>query len=354
MKFTTQKTLLLFLITCTFLSCGTKDISTAEKQFPAHAELDFQKTLTKIAFGSCSHEYDPQPIWKDIVNQKPDLWIWLGDNIYGDSEDMDVLRGKYNLQLSNTDYQALYKSIPLIGIWDDHDYGLNDGGKEYPMRDESKKLMFEFLGVAADHPDRKHNGAYQSYTFGENGKKVKVILLDSRYFRDKPVRSGNAYAPNLTGTILGEAQWKWLAKELDDPQIDLFLIGNGIQVIPIEHRFEKWNNFPNERKRLLDLIVEKQPKGVVLLSGDRHIAEVSQIELPGLPYPLTEITSSGLTHTYEEASAEKEPNQFRKSPLINKKHFGVLNFDWSSDKVSVSGEIRGLNNRVLHSFVIGF
>ena len=135
-----KKLVILGLFGClTLAGCRTPKSGTAS--------VTQNKPLTTIAFGSCSDQKRPQPLWDDIVAQKPDLWIWLGDNIYGDSENMDTLRAKYARQKSNPVYQQLRQSTPIIGVWDDHDYGVNDGGKEYPKRKESQQLMLDFLDV---------------------------------------------------------------------------------------------------------------------------------------------------------------------------------------------------------------
>ncbi|NJO02630.1 MAG: alkaline phosphatase family protein, partial [Bacteroidia bacterium] len=122
-----------------------------------------ERTLNRISFGSCNRHNAPQPLWGPIVENNPDLWIWLGDNIYGDTEDMDTLKAKYDAQKSRPEYQALLKTTPVVGIWDDHDYGVNDGGREYSRRVESQQLMLNFLDVPGDAPQRSQMGAYAAY-----------------------------------------------------------------------------------------------------------------------------------------------------------------------------------------------
>ena len=60
------------------------------------AELAADQVIQRIAFGSCAHQDKPQPIWKSIAAAKPDVFLFLGDNIYGDSEDIAVIRRKYD------------------------------------------------------------------------------------------------------------------------------------------------------------------------------------------------------------------------------------------------------------------
>ncbi|MBB6609899.1 alkaline phosphatase family protein [Pontibacter sp. Tf4] len=299
-----------------------------------------------IAFGSCNRQDLPQVIWPAINQHNPDVWVWLGDNIYGDSEDMAVLKQKYDMVLNEPGYQQLKAKASIIGTWDDHDYGLNDGGKEFKMREQSQQLFWDFIGEPAESPRRKQQGVYSAHTYGPAGKQVKVILLDSRYHRDELKRINRVYQVNPTGDVLGEAQWQWLENELRNSKAQVHVIGNGIQVLPEEHAFEKWANFPAARQRLLDLIVKTNAPGVILISGDRHIAEISKAIVPGLPYPVYEVTSSGMTHVYSGNNVE--PNKYRVGELVNKLNFGMLRFNWG-DKVNVEMQVLGKNNEILLS-----
>ncbi len=329
------------------VACKTKPplteppIITPEWVFPQ--QPDPAKTLQTIAFGSCNKENEPQPLWEQIIAYQPDLWIWLGDNIYGDTSSANIIQSKYNLQSKVENYQGLLKNTPIVGTWDDHDYGENNGGKDFVAKDQNGDLLLDFLGVPIDAVVRKREGIYQSYTLGEEGKQVKVILLDSRYFRDEPNRKeGGGYHPNLEGTILGDTQWEWLENELQNSTAQIHLIANGIQVIPEEHRFEKWANFPNERQRLFDMIRDTKAKRVILLSGDRHIAEISKLDIGGMESPLYEFTSSGLTHSY--SSFISEPNRHRISEVCSELNFGVLQITWGQ-QIEVQAMIRGMENQ---------
>jgi len=207
--------------------------------------------------------------------------------------------------------------------------------------------MLDFLDVPKDAAVRKREGAYQSYTFGEQGKKIKVILLDARYFRDNLERSlikGMRYEKNKEGDILGEAQWKWLENELTNSDAQIHLIASGIQVLPEEHGYEKWANFPKARQRFLDLMEKTNPTKPILLTGDRHIAEISKINLDGLDAPLYEVTASGLTHSW--STRGEEPNQYRVGKLIIEKNFAIMKINWSTPSPEVSIEVRGLGNEL--------
>src|SRR5262245_22728301 len=180
---------------------------------------DADKPLTRIAFGSCAHQDKPMPIWDSIVKQRPELFLALGDNIYADTDDMAVMRKKYAQLAAVPGYQALLKTCPVLAIWDDHDYGKNDAGVEYPKKEEAQQAYLDFYGVPADSPRRQQKGIYYAAMFGPPGKRVQFIMLDGRYFRT-PLRRGKRepgmaatpYVPvtDPGATMLGEAQWTWL------------------------------------------------------------------------------------------------------------------------------------------------
>ncbi len=333
-------TLFYSLLIYSFFSCKP-----AEKSVSVAGD-----SVDVIAFGSCNRQNRPQPLWQPIISDQPDLWIWMGDNIYGDTPNMDTLRAKYELQNQVSDYQTLKSKTPIIGVWDDHDYGINDGGKIFAQKKESRDIMFDFLGVPANAPERKREGAYSSHLIGTGDNLVKVILLDARYFRDTLERIDKVYQLNQNGEVLGEAQWKWLEKELKNSPAKINLISSGVQILPTEHAFEKWANFPKERERLLDLIAKSGAKTPVLLSGDRHIAEVMKLTDSRFPKGIYEITSSGLTHTWSEISPE--PNQFRIGQLIAKLNYGLALINWKKQEVTF--QIKGENGAILGTQVVPF
>ena len=296
---------------------------------------------TKIAFGSCSRETSSKQLWQDIVHQNPDLWIWLGDNIYGDTQNMQVLASKYKKQKSHPDYQELRKTTSIIGTWDDHDYGVNDGGKYYSKKKESKNLLLDFLDVEANAHVREREGVYCAYDYGSGTRQVKVILLDTRYFRDTldTDPSGKLrYLPNHNRDILGEDQWQWLKEQLTQSKAAVNIIGSSIQVIAKDHGWEKWANFPKSRERLFNLVAQSKARGVIFISGDRHIAEISLIERKDINYPLYDFTSSGLTHTW--GSVRKEQNQFRVGDLVIKRNFGLIIIEWEK-RPEITFQVRG-------------
>ncbi len=308
-----------------------------------------------IAFGSCSRQWIPEAqLWKEVVAENPNLWIWLGDNIYADTEDMEKMKADYDLQKSHPDYQTLIQKTAIIGTWDDHDYGANDIGKEYLMKDESRDLLFDFLDVDKNNDAWNRKGAYQSYSYPLGDKKLKVVLLDVRYFRDSLqwTMDPKTAQINENGDILGSDQWTWLENELSDNETDLFVVGSGIQVLSKDHRFEKWANFPTARKRLLDLVAEKVKVPLIFISGDRHISEVSKIDLEGYNFPLYDITSSSLTSPWGEPAPEL--NEYRVGQITYPVNFAVMEVKWGSSWPAFQLKYVGKENEILQRLSIDY
>ena len=308
------------------------------------------QVLSRIAFGSCAKETKPQPIWNSIVKTKPQMFLFIGDNIYGDTEDMAVLKKKWSMLGAVPGFKKLRQTCPILATWDDHDYGANDAGVEYKKKRESQKIFLDFFNEPADSPRRTREGIYDAKLFGPKDKRIQIILLDTRYFRSKLIkRKGKGthalgdrgpYAVNndKTTTLLGDAQWVWLEEQLKVPA-QLRIIASSIQVIPDEHWWEKWGNFPHERERLFKLIQKTNANGVVFISGDRHSAEISRTG-SRTGYPIYDITSSSLNQPQDW---HNELNRHRVGVKYVDINFGTIEIDWSQPDPPVSFHVRDGN-----------
>ena len=324
--------------------------NTENKPAKTNVEESFQTDFT-IAFGSCNNQNKENHFWKEILKSNPHVWLWGGDIIYSDTYEMELLQKNYTIQKENESYADFASKIEIMGTWDDHDYGINDGGTEYPKKAESQQLFLDFLDVPKNSSRRQRPGVYHSKTFvvGENA--VKVFVLDTRYFRTSLTKNDDGtykrYKPNTygEGTILGEAQWTWLEKELKNSTANFNVILSSIQVLSGEHGWETWGNMPHEVDKLTDLLKSTKAKNTILLSGDRHISDFSKKTVDGLSYPLIDFTSSGLTHS--STNNLGEDNKYRIGNLVNQQSFGILKFDLNSNVVLM--EMRGSNNEVQQS-----
>ena len=310
--------------------------------------LGDETVVSRIAVGACAKQDQPQPIWDAVIATQPQRFLFIGDNIYGDTEDMAVLKQKYDLLAKQPGYAKLKQICPVLATWDDHDYGANDAGADYPKKRESQQIFLDFYDVPKDDVRRTREGVYSSHVMGPVGKRVQVILLDSRYFRSplktgfKPGEPGDGYrgkyAPNTDAgvTMLGETQWKWLAEQLKVPA-EIRVIASSVQVVADEHGSEMWGNFPAERQRLFKLIRETGATGVVLFSGDRHLSEISRLaadHADSVGYPLFDVTTSSLNapsgnKTRAGVRFANEINSYRVGLTYFDTNFGTLEVDWT-------------------------
>ncbi|MEO9569955.1 MAG: alkaline phosphatase D family protein [Polaribacter sp.] len=283
-----------FILFLLITSCSSS------KKINTDKNIDFT-----IAFGSCNKQNIKNKLWKEVKKNNPNLWIWGGDNIYSDTDNMEVLKNDYKTLKKQKGYLNLVKDIHVMATWDDHDYGINDGGIEFHKKDEAQQIFLDFFNVDKNSPRRKQKGVYQSKVFKTNKGSIKVFVLDTRYFKTaltNDTESTKRYKPNPygKGSILGKTQWNWLTNELNNSKADFNIIVSSIQILSGEHGFETWANFPHEIDKLKNTIINNKAKGTLLLSGDRHISEFSKIKFKNLSYPLIDFTSSGLTHSYTE------------------------------------------------------
>lgn len=318
---------------------------------PAPALAQVSGPLSRIAFGSCADQARPQPIWEAIRTYRPEFFIFAGDNVYGDFKTAEAgnLRQAYDAATRIPGYARLRETVPHSAIWDDHDYGSNDGGVEFPHKAVAKEEFLKFWKVPAGDVRRTREGIYTAQTYGPTGRSVQVILLDVRWFRS-PLRitdqrgalGKERYLPDPSPdkTMMGATQWAWLAAELRKPA-DLRLVVSSTQVLAEGHGWERWGNFPLERQKLFDTIRTAGADDVVFLSGDRHIGALYRETPPGL-YPLYEVTSSGLNKVYATA---KEAGPNRLGDLLAEANFGTIDIDWPRRRLTLAlrdmqGEVR--------------
>ena len=268
---------LYIIILSVFLTIKVMDVSGEELTF---------------ALGSCLHQDEPQPIWNAIQEENLDGFIFLGDNVYGDSPSykLEKMARSYNKQKSN--FPSWLNEIEILKIWDDHDYGKNDGGGEYQLKEKAQDLFLEFWNIPANDIRHSRDGIYFDLFKKFDDLNIHIIGLDTRYFRSELktelIGLKKHYKENISkdATVLGQAQWKWL-EDLFQQDADLVILLTSIQLLATEHRFEKWSNFPLERNKLLNMI-QSSGKQVVVISGDRHRGGIYKFE------NLYELTASSM------------------------------------------------------------
>jgi alkaline phosphatase D len=308
--------------------------------------------LTRIAFGSCADQNKPQPIWDAILTYRPDLFIFAGDNVYGDvtGADMAELKSAYERARVIPGHARLRAEVPrILATWDDHDYGQNDGGADFLHKRAAQRLFADFWNLAPDDARRTRDGIYAAASYGEGDRRIQVILLDTRFFRSPlrptdqrgaPGRERYLPDPDPAKTMLGAAQWQWLEERLREPAA-LRLIVSSIQVLADGHGWERWGNLPAEREKLFEAIGRTGANGIVFLSGDRHFGGIYR-RAADLPYPVHEVTSSGLNLAY---AGVREVDDARIGAPYDAPNFGTIDVDWGAERAVMA--IRAVDGAIV-------
>ncbi len=287
-------------------------------------ELAASKPLERFAFGSCNRSNYDQSYWPTIAADKPELWVWMGDNIYANDYSTVDRMAVYN-RLKSNQYYAPFRAItPIIGTWDDHDFRNNDSDGQWGGKDGSRTDALAFLDTDPARVEN-HSGIYQSYVFGPEGKRTKIILLDLRFNmvqqRGKPA------------SLLGEQQWEWLKSEIGRNDYELLVIGSSQNVFSPSGP-QAWASFPAERAYLYQHL-EPLSQPVLFLSGDRHHGDFSKLKFK--EKTMYEFMSSGLTHA--NFFAFSNPNRIG-SPVTTY-NYGLIDIDWSGQAPSLTLSLKG-------------
>jgi alkaline phosphatase D len=303
----------------------------------------------RLVFGSCADQNRPQPVWAAVAAEQADLLLLGGDNVYASKQPwrLEQLQVAYARQAQVPGFAALLQR-PLMAIWDDHDYGQNDGGVEFAGKADSKAAFLEFFQAPPDDQRRQREGLYEARILGAEGRRVQILVLDTRWFRS-PLRKTSQFNakgieryqpdPDTSKTMLGATQWAWLQEQMKQPA-DVRIVYSSVQVLAMGHGYERWGLMPHERERLLSLLANTPSRATVLLSGDRHIGALYE-ERQRLPKPLLELTSSGLSHAWRTA---EEDDDKRLGDLVRVNHYGVVDIDWRAQELvlRLNGEDGGL------------
>ena len=316
--------------------------------------------IQHIALGSCFAPQIDSDIWSAIAEYNPDIFLYLGDNVYQSEETNDLslphLREAYKLLAAVPAFTSFRHKTTILPTWDDHDFGMNDAGASWPAKYESEKLFEQVWAIPESDPRRSRDGIYFSRTFGTPGQRVQIIMLDTRFFRSdiKKIKTSHGvkkYQPDLlqSSTMLGEAQWQWLGEELKAPA-DIRMLVSSVQVLPGNGDFEGWYLFPKERERLLTLL--NDINGLILLSGDKHYSAFYQIAKE-TGTPLLELISSSLNLPItgkRRTALETSMINFQLKDGVFDKNFSTINIDWSKRQMVLA--IRSGDNKILQQQLV--
>lgn len=284
-----------------------------------------------LGFGSCMSQRRSQRFWQAILSRRYHQWAFLGDNVYPEQDTLESLIEAYAELAKEPALKQLIAQSPVAATWDDHDFGADNADSSLSFKKESLELFKNFW--KQDYASQT-NGVYSAQMVEHQGKKIHLILLDLRYNRTPYLNAqrdpAGSSEGHLDGQLMGAEQWAWLEAELEKPA-DLRIIGSSIQVLSYEHNFEKWKNYPAEFERLMTL-VGRISSPTIFISGDRHLHEVSKLQLVS-GRTLYDFTSSGLNKA--DGLSRFERNRLRAERSLDD-GFGEIRVRWQDGSPLVS------------------
>lgn len=322
-----------------------------------YRSLNTSKTITSFGFGSCVNQNQEQSLWKIVQAKAPQIFIMMGDNVYASKAEDKPIIDQYIKLNSNSDYLKARESIPFLATWDDHDFGQNDGGFDNPEKLEARRVFLKYWSYLNNILPKDQDAIYHSRLIGEKKQQVQFIMMDTRFDRFPVVlteslptfaatatvsasadntlvkaslKTSHKFSENLDpkAQILSDAQWKWLDNELKKPA-ELRILISSIQFLANDHGYEKWGLFPNERKKLLNLLEKNKIKNLIILSGDRHLASIAKLKTKN--GDLFDITSSSINKPSK--ATEPEIDQLYTAPSYLNINFGFAEIDWSKKQI---------------------
>jgi alkaline phosphatase D len=282
----------------------------------------------RIAIGSCAYVNEPEydrpgnpyggglEIFSSIARMRPDAMLWLGDNVYLREADWYTRTGilaRYTHSRSIPELQPLLASTHHYATWDDHDFGPNNSDRSWVHKDKSLEAFKLFWGNLSYGVDGKP-GVTTMFQWAD----VEFFLLDDRYYRTPNDRDSTGKR-----TYLGEHQLQWTIDALTASRAPFKIVAAGGQMMSPMADFENFATYAEERQALIDAITAEKIQGVVFLSGDRHLTELTRLEREGT-YPLYDITISPLSagaYADGKANAASVPGT-----LVTRRNFALLDF----------------------------
>lgn len=320
-----------------FLGAGVALVTKPSLAFHARSKGRIQSDNFRVCFGSCNLHFRPQDHWQEIMKKGPDQWFFLGDNIYGDTRDIETLKKKYRTLDNNPYFAKFKKTVPYEAIWDDHDFGEDGADRTYPLKKESQKAFLDFFNIPKSDSRHHQEGIYNSKTYSDG--RIKVYFLDCRYFRDP--KKGKDY------TLLGEAQWQWLEEEFAQSRAQVNLIVSPIGVL-LNRLFvtEDWAEYPNEKDRLLELVAKYDLSGTFFLSGDKHFGAAIKRKWNrnGKRVRYYEFQSSGLTHSPSKSLRKLIKVFYGRKNVLVEKNFATIDFDFTEKYAQMFWEVKSLES----------
>lgn len=283
-------------------------------------------------------------IFETMAKEKAAFMLWTGDAWYTREVDYYSEWGLWYRASHDRAVPVLQnflKSMPHLAIWDDHDYGPNDIGKNYILKEASRNIFSKYFC----NPSAGENGQgiYTMTSWGD----ADIFMTDDRWWRSADrIKDSINGMPNPEKKMLGTQQMEWLKNSLLHSSATFKIITVGSQVLNPASPFDKWKDFPFEYEELMSFIKEYKINGIVFLTGDRHHSEIIKVERSGT-YPLYDITVSPLTSgTHSFGGAEKN-NPYRVLGIDEKQNYGKFSFSGNRGDRKMTVEYFGIKGNKL-------
>lgn len=382
-------------LTATGLSEGTEyTLTFGEQTLATFHTLELDKQTVRLFFGSCtdydqqtiketysSDENAPKPLeipnhqlWSTITEQQFDAAYFIGDRFYLPQyyEDYNSLSNEQFMAMIDEYHEGMMNipgmkpflaQTPFYVTWDDHDFGPNNSAEDFVFSPQ----VYDYTKWSLPQPQmgtEELKGAYFKSDFGD----LDVFVLDGRTYRDCSGRTitrndkqrhscgvdgvlqeNGEYKPDeLLQDLYGDQQMAWLQDQLKKSDAAVKLIVTGNQSMNNISKYEAWYHYA-ERQEFLDWMNQSKIPGVVFVGGDRHHGEVGVLSTGG-PYPLYELTASGMgTNTYP-GDVDTEASPFNVLGVASIQHYGVV--EYSKPEGTVSLVLVGRDGKEVHRTVV--
>lgn len=338
-------------------------ISNATGKFKTKDLWQWRKPAPDFSFltGSCNYVNEPgfdrpgrpyggdSSIYETMAKEKAAFMLWTGDIWYTREVDYYSKWGLWYRAHHDRKVpvlQSFLKAMPHWAMWDDHDYGPNDIGSNYILKEESRKVFMNYFC----NPSYGENGQgiYTMNTWSD----VDFFMIDDRWWRsaERMLDSIDGKA-NPEKRMLGAQQMSWLKNSLAYSSATFKIIVVGSQVLNPVSSLDKLINFPVEYQELMDFLTNQKINGVVFLTGDRHHSEIIKVDRKGA-YPLYDITISPLTSGMARFSGIEVNNPYRLLGVDQEKNYGRFSFSGPRNDRVMKVEILGVKGELLGSWQV--
>ena len=338
--------------------------TTFKTSFTTQDLWQWRKPAPDFSFlaGSCNYVNEPavdrpgkpyggdSSIFETMAKTGAAFHVWMGDNWYTREVDFGSAWGLNNRashDRAQKILQPFMAAMPQYGIWDDHDYGPDNSGKSFYLKEESREIFKNYMVNPSYGENGK--GIYTKVSYSD----VDLFLTDDRYFRsdDKMPDSVNGF-PSKEKHFFGPLQMEWLKNSLQFSNATFKIIVVGSQVINPLGRSENMQQYPYEYNELINFIQSQKIQGVLFFSGDRHHSEVIKVEQPNF-YPLYDITISPYTAGVSKPSGEEKNSIYRVAgTLVEENNFGKISVTGAKDNRILTVDFIGTKGQKLGTWMV--